>query len=393
MLSRLKRFLFGIPIRSEHAHHERLTKFLALPVFSSDALSSVAYGTEEILRVLVLCIPFAMSWNQVDLSTLEKLIPISIGIAVLLIIVVISYIQTIFAYPGGGGSYIVSSENLGSVFGRIAGGSLLIDYTLTVAVSISAGVAAIVSAFPGLSGLAVEIALALLAMITWANLRGVRESGAIFALPTYSFIVGIFIMLGVAFWKFVIMGQTPAIPHNISPAEILPTVSKAVEPITLFFLLRAFSAGCTALTGIEAISDGVAAFRKPESRNAAITLGAMGSLLVVMFLGISWLANFLHIMPITEGPHYQTVLSQIARATLDSGGLYFFIQIATMSVLVLAANTAFADFPRLSYFMARDGFLPRQLMAVGDRLVYQNGIVTLAAVAGFLIWTHEANAH
>ena len=205
MLSRLKRFLFGIPIRSEHAHHERLTKFLALPVFSSDALSSVAYGTEEILRVLVLCIPFAMSWNQVDLSTLDKLIPISIGIAILLIIVVISYVQTIFAYPGGGGSYIVSSENLGSVFGRIAGGSLLIDYTLTVAVSISAGVAAIVSAFPGLSGLAVEIALALLAMITWANLRGVRESGAIFALPTYSFIVGIFIMLGVAFWKFVIM--------------------------------------------------------------------------------------------------------------------------------------------------------------------------------------------
>jgi amino acid transporter len=368
---RVKRFLVGEPISSEHAMHERLTKAKALAVLSSDPLSSVAYATEEILRVLVLT----------GVGVVAGLtLPIGLAIVILLAIVATSYRQTIAAYPRGGGSYIVTKDNLGTIPGLTAAASILIDYTMTVAVSVSAGIAALYSLFPALLPWRVEICVAVVVLVGVINLRGVRESGNIFALPTYLFIVGILGMLGYGLLRVYLgVGGTPVYEP---PAEVIPY---GAEALSLFLILRAFTQGCTALTGVEAIADGVPAFKPPEAKNARSTLVVMALTSITMFSGITFLATQLQIRPSEQ----ETVLSQLARTVfpsfLGSNPLWFYIQIATALILVLAANTAFADFPRLSYFLARDRFMPRQYSFRGDRLAFSWGIVTLSVVACILI--------
>lgn len=378
MASQIKRFLVGKPIATEHQHQERLTRTTALAVFSSDALSSVAYATEAILTVLILA----------GTQALGLALPIGGAIAALLLIVAFSYRQTIRAYPRGGGGYIVSRENLGDTAGLIAAAALLIDYVLTVAVSISAGVAAITSlastwGYPALKHASVELALLCIALVTLANLRGVKESGSIFAVPTYAFVVSIIGLIIFALLKDALYGAMPVV-HPIAPL-----VHTAGEALGLWLILRAFAAGCTALTGIEAISDGVQAFKPPEARNAAATLTLMVTLLVTMFLGITWLAHLHGAMP-NEATH-ETVVSQIARTVVGTGPAYFVIQVATALILVLAANTAFADFPRLASFLSRDRFMPRQFASRGDRLVFSNGIMALGLFSGLLVVIFQAN--
>lgn len=362
----LRRLLIGSPLATAQLKHERLSKVKALAVFSSDALSSTAYATEEILLVLILAGSGAvwLAW------------PIALGIATLLAIVAFSYYQTIHAYPGGGGAYIVAHENLGQMPGLVAAAAILTDYVLTVAVSISAGVAAVTSAFPALYPYRVGMGLALIAMITILNLRGVRESGTIFAIPTYFFVTMTLGMLGVGLYRWITAGMPPAAPPRID----YPTT----HPLTLFIILRAFSSGCAALTGVEAIADGVPVFKPPESKNAGQTLIAMASLLITMFLGITFLSRQFGIVP--DERTYETVISQLGRVAFGSGTpLYFLFQAATMLILVLAANTAFADFPRLSYFLARDRYMPNQFALLGDRLVFSNGILALALAASTLL--------
>lgn len=370
MPSRIRQFLLGSPIPTARESHERLTKVKGLAVFSSDALSSVAYATEEILRVLILAGTAALALS----------VPISLSIACVLVIVAISYFQTIHAYPRGGGSYIVARENLGELPGLVAASSLLIDYTLTVAVSVTAGMEAITSAVPQLIPYRIELCLVAIGLTAWANLRGVRESGTIFAFPTYAFIAIVTILIGAGFFKIATGGTVPP------PAEI---AGAGVQALTFFLILRAFASGCTALTGIEAISDGIPAFKAPESTNAGRTLVAMSVLLVVMFLGITFLARG---FGITIDPH-QTVVSQIGRSVFGVGVLYYGLQAATAMILLLAGNTAFADFPRLGFFLARDRYLPRQLANRGDRLVFTNGIITLAALAGVLVVAFGGTTH
>jgi amino acid transporter len=370
-VGRVKRFLVGEPISTEHAIHERLTKAKALAVLSSDPLSSVAYATEEILRVLVLA-----GVGAVAALTL----PIGFAIVLLLAIVATSYRQTIAAYPRGGGSYIVTKDNLGTIPGLTAAASILIDYTLTVAVSVSAGIAALYSLFPGLLRWRVEICVGVVILVAVINLRGVRESGNIFALPTYLFIVGVLGMVAYGLLRvFLGVGGQPV---YIPPAQVIPY---GAETLSLFLVLRAFTQGCTALTGVEAIADGVPAFKPPEARNARATLVVMALTAISMFSGITFLATRLRIVPSEQ----ETVLSQLARTIfppiLGSNPLWFYIQIATALILVLAANTAFADFPRLSYFLARDKFMPRQYSFRGDRLAFSWGIVTLSVVACILV--------
>jgi amino acid transporter len=378
MASSFKRLLIGKPIATEQQHHERLSRITALAVFSSDALSSVAYATEAILAVLVLAGTRALGLS----------LPVGAGIAALLVVVAFSYRQTIRAYPRGGGGYVVARENLGENPGLIAAAALLIDYVLTVAVSISAGVAAITSlasnwGFPELKLYAVEVALFFIALVTIANLRGVKESGIIFSVPTYAFVVGMLLMVAFALVKDAFVGVAPVV-HPIPPE-----IPAAGEAIGLWLVLRAFAAGCTALTGVEAISDGVPAFRSPESRNAAATLTLMVGLLVTMFLGITWLANAHGAVP-NEFTH-ETVVSQIARTIFGTGPVYFVIQVATALILVLAANTAYADFPRLASFLSRDRFLPRQFASRGDRLVFSNGILALGFFSALLVVIFQAN--
>ncbi len=370
----LRRMLLGDPLATSQIVHEKLTKVKALAVFSSDALSSVAYASEEILFVLV-----AAGSAALNLS-----IPIAFAIATLLLIVGFSYFQTIHAYPKGGGAYIVASDNLGTVFALIAGASLLFSYILTVSVSISAGIAAITSWLPSLFPYRALLAVVAVAIITVINQRGTSESASIFSIPTYIFILGILslILYGMIRWLF--MGGLPTVEIN----EAMRT-NVAVQGITLFLILRAFSAGCTALTGIEAISDGVPAFRPPEAVNAGKTLLTMIAILIIMFMGITFLANQVGAVPI-QG---ETVLSQIGRSLFGYGPLYVAVQIATALILVLAANTAFADFPRLSYFMSRDGFMPRQMGNLGDRLVYSNGITLLGIAASILILLFKGDTH
>lgn len=370
MLRYFKRFLIGKPKNTSQLLNERLSKKKALAVFSSDALSSVAYATEEILLVLVIAGAVALPYS----------IPIAAAILALLAILVLSYRQTIYAYPSGGGAYIVAKENLGMNPGLVAGAALVIDYILTVAVSIAAGVAALTSAFPALHDHKVIIALIFIWILTLLNLRGLTESATIFALPTYLFIASIIFLLGTGIVKLYLYGQPP-VPDI--PAVTLPA------GITLFLILRAFSAGCTALTGVEAISNGVPAFKRPESRNAAITLIAMASIIVVLFGGITVLANIYHIRPsLTE-----TVVSQIAAMVFGRNAFYYIIQISTAVILFLAANTSFAGFPMLTSLLGRDGFLPRQLAMRGDRLVYSNGIITLATLASLLVIIFKGEVH
>jgi len=369
-VSTLKRRLLGTPLRTAEAHHERLSKFAALAVFSSDALSSVAYATEEILLVLVLAGSAGLPWS----------LPLSAAIATLLLIVTTSYRQTIYAYPSGGGAYIVAKENLGVYPGLIAAAALLIDYVLTVSVSVAAGVAAITSAVPVLYQYRVNLGILCIGLITLANLRGIRESGRIFAIPTYLFIASFAIMILVGLIKSLFAGADVTAPESLAA----PTQS-----LGLLLLLRAFASGCTALTGVEAISDGIPAFKFPEAKNAAVTLTWMAAILLTLFLGITVLAHLYSVVP----RHGETLVSQLARHIFGSGILYYVIQAATAMILILAANTSFADFPRLAYFLARDRFMPHQLASRGDKLVFSNGIIILGVVASALIWLFRGETH
>jgi amino acid transporter len=371
LVDRVKRVLFGAPLASEEAHHERLTKVKALAVLSSDALSSSAYATEQILIVLVAAGAAALGY-----------VPwIALAIVLLLAIVVFSYRQTIKAYPQGGGSYIVTKDNLGVYPALIAASSLMVGYVLTVAVSVSAGVAALTSAAPSLLPWATPIALVMVGLLTIVNLRGVRESGTIFAAPTYLFVATAFLMVAVGLFR-IATGAGPA-------ADVVedPTALPIVEPLTAFLVLRAFAQGCAALTGVEAISDGVPAFYPPEWKNARATLTAMAALLGAMFLGITYLAFHFQVLP-RPG---ETVLSQVNRAVFGSDStLYYLFQAAAMMILVLAANTCYSDFPRLSYFLARDHFMPHQFSFRGDRLAFSTGIAVLGLLSAVLIVAFNA---
>lgn len=373
MLTSARKLIFGSPLPTAAEVHQRLTKVKALAVFSSDALSSVAYATEEILLVLVVAGPavLGLSW------------PIALAIASLLLVVATSYYQTIHGYPSGGGAYIVAYDNLGVWPGLTAAAALLIDYVLTVAVSITAGVAAITSALPALYPFRVELCVLAIVFIMWANLRGVSESGTLFAIPTYGFIL--------VFLTLIVIGLLRLISGTLAPVPAQPSSIAAggTAGLTLFLLLRAFASGCTALTGIEAISNGIPAFRKPEADNAGKTLLAMAALLTTMFLGITLLARSLHVVPV----EHETVVSQIGRQVFGNGVLYLTLQVATALILVLAANTSFADFPRLSAILARDRYLPRQLTHLGDRLVFANGIITLAVLASGLVVIFGGQTH
>lgn len=379
MAAELKRFIIGRALRTEQAAHERLSKKTALAVFSSDALSSTAYATEEILLVL------AVAAAATQGHAFYYVLPISAGIAVLLAIVAISYRQTIHAYPSGGGAYIVAKENLGTNAGLIAGASLLVDYVLTVSVSTAAGVAAITSAAQGtrfawLDDHKVIICLFFIGLIALANLRGVRESGALFATPTYLFVVSFLFMIGYGLFHYWAYGGAAPVP---SSEELKTAEGYSLQPLTTLLLLAAFSNGCAALTGIEAISNGVPAFKKPEAQNAATTLVWMAVLLTAMFLGTSVMAYLYHVHPHAN----ETVISQFARIMFTGklGWFYYVVQASTAAILVLAANTSFADFPRLSSLLARDRFLPRQFANRGDKLVFSNGIIILAVFSGTLV--------
>jgi amino acid transporter len=372
-LGQVKRVIVGAPIPSHLAHHERFSRVTGLAVLSSDPLSSVAYATEEILRVLTVG----------GVAALSLVTPIGAVIATMLAIVVFSYRQTIHAYPSGGGAYIVAKENLGTLASLIAAASLLIDYVLTVSVSIAAGVAAITSALPHWRLNPVMLCLGFVALLMMGNLRGIRESGRIFAGPTYFFIVSILTMIAVGAWRYFTgtLEPVPMTEHRLPPGT---------TALPVFVLLTAFSNGCTALTGVEAVSNGVPAFRPPESKNAAQTLVAMAVMSITMFVGITLLAHAYAIVPNDA----ETVVSQIARATFGGRGwLYYAAQAATMAILVLAANTAYADFPRLSSILARDRFLPRQFMNQGDRLAFSNGILILSVLASVLLVVFGGDTH
>lgn len=368
--AKAKRFLIGPPLSTAQSLHERITKVKALAVFASDALSSSAYATEEIVLALILAGSVALTYTT----------PITIAIVLLLAIVATAYRQTINAYPGGGGSYIVTRDNLGDLPALLAAASLLIGYLLTVAVSISAGVAAITSALPDLNNYKVHLAVFFVGFMTVVNLRGVRESANIFTVPTYVFIGAMLVMFATAAVKMLVLGEVPT-------ADAPPVAPQ--EALSIFLLLRAFSSGCAALTGTEAISDGVPAFQEPQAKNAAATLLAMAVITGVLFGGISLLAQLYGVVP----GHGETVVSQVARLTFGTGAVYYVVQAATMAILILAANTAFADFPRLSYFLARDGFMPRQFSFRGDRLAFSTGILALGVLAVLLVVVFGADTH
>lgn len=376
-LAALKHFLVGNPLKTAQVAHERLSKKAALAIFSSDALSSTAYATEEILLVLAV----AAAYGQT--GSFRYVIPISIGIGTLLAIVAASYRQTIHAYPSGGGAYIVAKENLGATAGLTAGAALLVDYVLTVSVSTAAGVAAITSAAQGtrlayLSNHRALVGVCFIVVIALANLRGVRESASVFAFPTYAFIVSFLFMIGFGLVHYSLYGGAAPIVGPLKLAE-----GYHAQPLTTLLLLAAFSNGCSALTGIEAISNGIQAFKPPEARNASITLVWMAVLLLAMFLGTSVMAYLYGVHPTDS----ETVVSQFARIVFAGhlGWFYYVVQACTAAILLLAANTSFAGFPMLASLLARDRYLPRQFANRGDRLVFSNGIVILAVFASLLL--------
>jgi amino acid transporter len=378
---RAKRLLLGPPFKTTQLVHERISKRVALAVFSSDPISSTAYATEEMLLVLV-----AAGSAAIGLA-----LPLAAGVAVLLLILVLSYRQVIAAYPQGGGAYMVTRDNLGGVFAAVCAAALLVDYVLTVAVSVSAGTAALASAIPELRDLRVELSVGFMVLLAWGNLRGIRESGRIFAIPTYVYILslGSVVVLGV---YRVLSGSIGPIVYDAAEMRVLAGATGAT--VSLFLLMHAYAAGTTALTGVEAIADGVPAFRKPEARNAQRTLTAMALIMAFLFIGITFLAIQLHARPFQEAP--PTLVAQIAEHVLGGGighVFFVFVQIATLFILVLAANTAFNGFPILASFAAQDALMPRQLRKRGHRLVYSNGIVVLAAAAIFLVIAFSANVH
>jgi amino acid transporter len=378
---KLKRLVFGEPFPTRADIHERLDKVRALAIFASDPISSNAYATEAIMSVLVL----------ISVAALRLTLPISLGVMTLVLLVVFSYTQTILHYPKGGGAYIVTKDNLGTIPSLFAAAALLIDYILTVSVSISAGVRAITSALPQLFPYSVWLALLAILILTWINLRGVRESGTIFALPTYAFVSGILLIVVIGLIRLFGIFGAPS-PVVSTPSHVVMETGGTVSQfLFLWLILRALAAGCTALTGIEAISDGVAAFKPPESKNAAQTMIAMGIIAMTLFVGITYLATHLHLIPYEE----QSVLSQLGRAVTTGipGGtlIYGWVQFFTMMILILAANTGFQDFPRVSSFLAQDGFMPRWMQNRGDRLVYSYGIAVLATLAAIIVLAFRAN--
>lgn len=385
MTSPFKRILVGKPIASSEEQHQRLGKPTALAVFASDAISSTAYATEEILFVLLAAATFP--------ETHKYLMPLALVAVFLLAVVATSYSQTIHAYPDGGGAYVVSRENISQLAALVAGASLLVDYTLTVAVSVSSGVLAIGSAFQFNNDAVLRVGLALffVGLMMLANLRGVKESGRLFAFPTYAYTVLLFALISYGLYRVGVqnLGQIPGTPEKAR--EFAQSQGKVADElgrnIGWFLLLRAFSSGAVVLSGVEAISNGVQAFKKPEAKNASQTLFMMAAILGVSTLGVSYLASHLH--PVFS--ESETVLSQLGGAVFGKGIIYYALQFATFAILILAANTAFADFPRLSSIIARDGFLPRQLGNRGDRLVFSNGVIILSAMAGLLIVAFKAD--
>jgi len=369
-LALMKRALLGAPMPLAQARHERLSNTVALAVFASDPLSSVAYATEEILLVLMLAGSAALSYS----------LPVALGIAALLAIVVISYRQTVAAYPQGGGAYLVAKDNIGRYPALTAAAALLVDYVLTVSVSVVAGIAALTSAMPQLHSYRVVLSVIAVVGIALGNLRGVRESGRLFAAPTYFFVVSIFatVAFGLVGAFFNWLPEAPYEPHP-----------PGLEGLGLFLLLRSYAAGCTALTGVEAVSNGVQALKPPEGRNAQAVMTALGIISIVMFLGITYLAYDFGIVAGGD----ETVVSKIARRVFGTGVLYYCVQASTLLILVLAANTSYADFPRLSSILARDRFVPRQFANQGDRLVFSNGILILSGFAILLIVAFQGDTH
>ena len=362
MFTRAKRLLLGEPLSSQHAIHERIPKWKALSTLSSDALSSVAYATDAILYVLAAFSMAAASWS----------LPIALMISGLLVILTMSYSQTIDAYPNGGGAYTVAKENLGVNAGLVAGGALLIDYVLTVSVSVASGMENIGSAFPLLYEYRVPLCAIIIIVIMTLNLRGIRESATIFAFPTYFFILSIFVMIGAGAWRAA---------NGMLPQPAQPIFHQELAVVPLILILRAFASGCSALTGVEAISNGIQVFRQPSQKNAKITLIWMSVILATLFLGITGLAHVFSIVP----KENETLISLLGHAVFGNSVLYYSTQVATALILFLAANTSYADFPRLASLLARDRFLPRQLTSVGDRLVFSNGIVGLSAASIFMV--------
>lgn len=357
----LRRAVFGRALATDEEGEERLSKLKALAVFSSDMLSSVAYATEASMFTLL----------GAGTVALGLTLPISVVIVVILWIIVISYRQTIRAYPNGGGSYIVAKANLGTTAGLIAGAALLTDYVLTVSVSVAAGIAAIISAFPGpLASFRIELCTVAILAVMLVNLRGLRESGTVFAIPTYLFVVVTLGLIAVGISR-ALLGDAPHVT-GVVPATV------PLESLSILLVMRAFADGCSAITGVEAVSNGVPAFRRPEAANARLTLTMMGALVAIMFLGISTLAGITGAVPAAD---HETVMSQIGRATFGTGPLYYVLQLATTGILILAANTSFADFPRLASILARDGFMPSGFAFRGERLAFSTGIIALALLA------------
>jgi amino acid transporter len=368
-----KRVVVGRPRASGELHETLLSKTLALPIFAADPLSSVAYATEAALAVLI----------AASATAGHLVLPISIAIAAVLGIVILSYTQTVQAYQTSGGAYVVARDNLGTLPSLVAAAALLADYILTVAVSVTAGVVALSSAAPSLTSHKVALSLLFVLILTLANLRGVRESGILFAIPTYAFVVAFFVMIGTGVSKCAV-GTCPQ-------AHVPDPLAAGAGAVTVFVVLRAFASGAAALTGVESISNGVNAFRPPAGKNAARTLLVMGSIAIVLFIGVSWLAVRMHAAPSNS----VSVVSELARATFPSSSwsafMYYAVQGLTFAILVLAANTSYQGFPRLGAVLARDRFFPRQFINLGDRLVYSNGIIVLAAIASFLIWIFHAD--
>lgn len=365
----IKRFLVGKPLETHRLESERLSKVTGLAVLSSDALSSSAYATEQMLLVLMLAGAAGTGFG----------LKVGAFILLLLGIVVVSYRQTVHAYPGGGGAYFVAKDNLGTNFGLVAAAALLVDYVLTVTVSVAAGVDAITSAYPPAMPHRVGLGIAAIGVVALGNLRGVRESGALFSVPTYCFIIMFAAMLLVDTVHPMGYWTPPPAGAGIAVAE----------PVTLWLLLKAFASGCSALTGVEAVSNGVPAFRKPESKNAAMVMVWMGLILGAFFAGSTYIAHHHAVLPVGD----QTVISQLGHGAFGNGPLYYALQISTTCILILAANTSFADFPRLASILGGDAYMPRQLANRGDRLVFSNGILVLAIVAGVLLWLFRGDTH